>query len=126
MTIIYTEVRDSNINSFISTNTEVILENMVDSIFAVENLIEPTDMECIIEAKLDALVLNYNSLFHMYNVINITSRDSYKLGLQFVFKIITLLEEHRSEGNLKEIKAKLCQKIQIEMRRSGVKDFTLK
>jgi len=125
MSFLYTERFDDKEMSSISNSTIVMLENIVDSVFSNENMCNPKDMECILEAKIDSLSLDNNSLFYVHNILNITSRDSYRLGLQYVFKVVLILEDYAKEL-LYPIKLTLCRKIEKEMKRSGIKDFSIK
>lgn len=125
ISLTYTERVDNTESSTLLKTTHVMLENIADSFFANESLISPKDMENILEAKMDSLVLDSPSLNYFHTALNITSRDSYRLGLQFVFKLLTILEEFAKDF-IGPIKINTGKKIEKEMKKSGAKDFNMK
>lgn len=47
----------------------------------------------MLESKLDALLPDEESIFYFYNVLGIIGKETYKIGLDYVYKFLTMLED---------------------------------
>lgn len=93
------KLREPYIENYIelSEDAQLILETIADSLTFVEKSLGVSEYENLLNARLEGLLLDDYSLNFFYNNLRITGLDCYKFGLDYVFKIITLLEDTQKE-----------------------------
>ena len=77
----------------LSEASNLIIETLADSIFPINVTTEKGDYTNVLESKLEALLLDEESVFYLYNVLGIIGRETYKIALDYVYKFLTLLDE---------------------------------
>ena len=81
----------------LTETSNLIIETVADSFFPTNVTTEKGDYTNVLESKLEALLLDEESIFYLYNVMGIIGKESYKIGLDYTYKFLIMMEEWNKE-----------------------------
>jgi hypothetical protein len=123
--LIMTQEYEVKGNLEISSNAIKILEMCADSLTSEYIHSSTYEARKIIEVKMESFVMNTDSLDYFYNTLKTYSgKETFKLGLDFTFKVILTLEEHVKD-TMSYIKERFVKRLQAGFYLLGNKDFNL-
>ena len=113
---------DNDCSYEISEESVLIVETLADSIFPTDVTTQKGDYTNVLESKLEALLLDEESVFYFYNVLGIVGKETYKIALDYVYKFLVMLEESNKE-KISSIKKSFGFRMQSAYKNWGEKNF---
>jgi hypothetical protein len=88
-----------------SNESEVLIDTVSDSLHFPQKTLMDNEYENILEAKLEALLLDEDSLSFFYNNLKIYGKECYRCGMDYVYYILVNLERQDRENteNIKDL-----------------------
>lgn len=80
-----------------SYDAELIVETIADSIHFPQKTLTPNEYENILEAKIEALLLDEDTLDYYYSNLKIFGKECYKSACDYIYHLLTLYEKQNQE-----------------------------
>ena len=111
-----------------SPDLSKIIETLVDSIYPLETICGNKDYLNLLDAKVEAFLLDEETYKYYFTVLNITGKETYKLGFDYLYKVLGMLEEASNTEAIKykELKKAFEQKMILKYKEWKEPSFKLK
>ena len=96
-----------------------VIETLVDSIYPLETICGNKDYLNLLEAKVEAFLLDEETYKYYFNVLYITGKETYKLGFDYLYKVLTMLEDTMRDGKFADIRNSVEKKMLAKYKEWG-------